>query len=419
MPRLRGGIRVARWSHPFATAPTTSATRRAVDALRRIWRGGAAMDPVVVSQLLGRARSDDPLASLTERERAVLELMADGGSNAGIGRKLFPSPSRDARARDLHEADPRPCARRPPPRTRGACAPARLTCTRGRHRNHGTTVTSLSTRQAGAPPGWARRSPPASGTEGDGERRKETPMTRPHTIPRTRRARAAAALAVAAVLAGIVTALATAAPPSNTAAPTVSGTAREGETLTAANGTWANDPTSFSYQWQRCNADRTGCAAISGATNKSYTLASADTDHRVRVLVTASNADGQSSSTSATSGVVSGTGAPVNSAKPSISGTPTVGEELSASNGTWSGGARTFSYQWQRCDSTGSGCVNVVDATSRVYGVRSADVGHAMRVVVTARNESGSRGTPPPHPAAARPPPRGATGGGAAAPAKP
>jgi hypothetical protein len=192
-------------------------------------------------------------------------------------------------------------------------------------------------------------------------------------------------------LAGIATAVALAAVPNNTAPPSVSGNAREGETVTASNGTWANDPTQFAYQWQRCGADRTGCAAISGATNKSYTLANADTDHRVRVVVSASNADGQSSSTSATTAVVSGTGAPVNTARPSISGTPTVGEELSASNGTWTGGARTFSYQWQRCDSTGGSCANVIDANSRVYGVRSADSGHRMRVVVTARNDSGSR----------------------------
>jgi DNA-binding NarL/FixJ family response regulator len=63
-----------------------------VDALRRVARGGTAMDPVVIAQLLGRTRPDDPLAALTERERTVLELMAEGRSNAGIGRKLFLSP---------------------------------------------------------------------------------------------------------------------------------------------------------------------------------------------------------------------------------------------------------------------------------------------------------------------------------------
>jgi DNA-binding NarL/FixJ family response regulator len=63
-----------------------------VDAIRRVGRGGTAVDPKVVSQLLGGARSDDRLASLTGRERDVLELMAEGRSNAGIGRKLFLSP---------------------------------------------------------------------------------------------------------------------------------------------------------------------------------------------------------------------------------------------------------------------------------------------------------------------------------------
>jgi DNA-binding NarL/FixJ family response regulator len=63
-----------------------------VDALKRVARGGTAMDPTVVGQLLGRTRPDDPLATLTERERGVLELMAEGRSNAGIGRKLHLSP---------------------------------------------------------------------------------------------------------------------------------------------------------------------------------------------------------------------------------------------------------------------------------------------------------------------------------------
>jgi DNA-binding NarL/FixJ family response regulator len=63
-----------------------------VDAVRRVGRGGSAVDPEVVSTLLGRRRSDDPLDSLTEREREILSLMAEGLSNRGIGRKLFLSP---------------------------------------------------------------------------------------------------------------------------------------------------------------------------------------------------------------------------------------------------------------------------------------------------------------------------------------
>jgi DNA-binding NarL/FixJ family response regulator len=63
-----------------------------IDAFRRVARGGTAVDPEVVSQLLGRSRPDDPLEELTERERDVLALMAEGRSNQGIGHKLFLSP---------------------------------------------------------------------------------------------------------------------------------------------------------------------------------------------------------------------------------------------------------------------------------------------------------------------------------------
>jgi hypothetical protein len=192
----------------------------------------------------------------------------------------------------------------------------------------------------------------------------------------------------AALLTGTAAAR-TAAVPQNSSPPTISGTAREGNTLTASNGTWSNSPTSFAYQWQRCGADGTGCADISGAMNRTYTLASADADHTVRVQVTAKNADGQSTANSAASDVVSSRAAPVNNTRPTISGTAKVGEELTASNGTWAGGATSFTYQWQRCTSSVS-CTNVDGATARTYGVRSADAGDMLRVVVTAHNASGS-----------------------------
>jgi DNA-binding NarL/FixJ family response regulator len=58
-------------------------------AVTRVGRGGTAIDPAVVGQLLGRRRPHDPLAELTAREREVLALMAEGRSNAGIARRLF------------------------------------------------------------------------------------------------------------------------------------------------------------------------------------------------------------------------------------------------------------------------------------------------------------------------------------------
>jgi DNA-binding NarL/FixJ family response regulator/class 3 adenylate cyclase len=61
-------------------------------AVRRVGEGGSALDPAVVSQLVGRRRRDDPLADLTPREREVLELMAEGRSNQAISERLFITP---------------------------------------------------------------------------------------------------------------------------------------------------------------------------------------------------------------------------------------------------------------------------------------------------------------------------------------
>ena len=61
---------------------------RFVEAVRRVAEGGSALDPEVVSRLLGRTRRDDPLAELTRREREVLELMAEGRTNAAIAERL-------------------------------------------------------------------------------------------------------------------------------------------------------------------------------------------------------------------------------------------------------------------------------------------------------------------------------------------
>ena len=58
------------------------------DAVRRVADGGSALDPAIVSQLVGRRRGDDPLGELTAREREVLGLMAEGRSNRGIAQRL-------------------------------------------------------------------------------------------------------------------------------------------------------------------------------------------------------------------------------------------------------------------------------------------------------------------------------------------
>jgi DNA-binding NarL/FixJ family response regulator len=63
-----------------------------VDAVRRIAGGGSVIDPEVVAQLFGRRRTRNPIQELSEREREVLALMAEGRSNQAIGDRLFLSP---------------------------------------------------------------------------------------------------------------------------------------------------------------------------------------------------------------------------------------------------------------------------------------------------------------------------------------
>jgi DNA-binding NarL/FixJ family response regulator len=65
-----------------------SDVREFIEAVRRVAAGGSAIDPIIVSELLSKRRSDDPLDGLTPREREVLELMAEGRSNQGIADKL-------------------------------------------------------------------------------------------------------------------------------------------------------------------------------------------------------------------------------------------------------------------------------------------------------------------------------------------
>jgi Calcineurin-like phosphoesterase len=91
--------------------------------------------------------------------------------------------------------------------------------------------------------------------------------------------------------------------PANTAPPTVSGTATESNTLSASTGTWTNGPTSYGYQWQRCNTNGGSCSPTAVATS-SYPLTNADVGSTIRVSVTAGNSAGSASATSAATATV-------------------------------------------------------------------------------------------------------------------
>ncbi len=134
--------------------------------------------------------------------------------------------------------------------------------------------------------------------------------------------------------ASLPTATVTAAPvskPVNTSAPAISGTAKQGQTLSTTNGTWTGSPT-FTYQWFDCNTSGSGCATIAGATASSYKLAATDVGHTVAVVVTGTNIAGSTGAAGNPTGVITAIVPPV--VKQHVSGVGLASKSFKASGGT-------------------------------------------------------------------------------------
>jgi hypothetical protein len=176
-------------------------------------------------------------------------------------------------------------------------------------------------------------------------------------------------------------------PPVNVSAPSVTGTAAVGQQLTATPGTWSGSPTIYRYQWGRCDV-RNVCDDIQGATSASYSPSTADVGDTLRVWVTAVNVFGARNAVSAPTPVI--VDVPANVTAPEITGTPTVGQTLSVTPGTWTGGEpMTFAYQWLRCDQTTTTCTQI-GVGLPTYTLDVADGGSKIVVQVTARTAAGS-----------------------------
>ena len=180
-----------------------------------------------------------------------------------------------------------------------------------------------------------------------------------------------------------------AAPPAVTAAPSITGAAVLGASLSALTGTWSPGDVTFAYQWQRGTA-AAGYVNIAGATTATYTLTSADVGQLVRVMITATNGDGSTSASSlATTTVLR---PPANTVAPGVpSGTLMDSHTLTADRGTWDT-ATSYTYAWLRCPATAtsvtSACTNV--GTGANYTLTTSDIGSAMVVLVSGISAGGT-----------------------------
>lgn len=152
--------------------------------------------------------------------------------------------------------------------------------------------------------------------------------------------------------------------------PTISGTTIVGQTLTAIPGTWSPSPAKLSYRWYRSGT------AITGATAKTYRLTASDARQKITVRVTASRPGYATTRKTSAAKTISAvfTSAPT----PTISGTTTVGQTLTAIAGVWSPTPTTLAYRWYRGGTAISG------ANARTYALTSADAGEKITVKVSA-----------------------------------
>ncbi len=179
--------------------------------------------------------------------------------------------------------------------------------------------------------------------------------------------------------------------PTNSVAPVISGATTTGAIVAGSNGTWANTPTGYEYQYLRETAAGSGSyIPIDFATSATYTTTPADNGLRLKLTVTASNAGGATSSTSAAFGPI-GQLAPVLITAPITFGFRTVDTTLEVDNGLWLYEPTSYTYQWKTNGGvTGGSYSDVVGATSNTLDVTQADNNATFVVAVTATNATGS-----------------------------
>ena len=183
-----------------------------------------------------------------------------------------------------------------------------------------------------------------------------------------------------------------------------------GVQLTGTRGTWTSISAYFRPQWYRCTkagaavdqytsvAAPSGCSAISGATELTYTPTTADKGKFLRMRSGGTGDGGQLFSFSKATAVIGTAPVSTTSAPPTVGGVLKVGRTLTAAKGTWTGSPTpTYAYQWYRCTATGVAaatvpvtCTVIAGATKSTYKLLTADkTAGYIRVKVTATSTAG------------------------------
>lgn len=191
--------------------------------------------------------------------------------------------------------------------------------------------------------------------------------------------------------------------PVNLLPPSLTGTAKTGETLTVFDGIWTAYPRSMStsYQWYRCDTASVlsastlpaTCAAIDSATSASYIVSADDAGKYLANRVTKANSAGATNHWTATSAAVLHPTELL--VAPTLTGAATLGQAVTLEKGSWRGfPAPSFEYSWYRCDTetpvlvggVPSGCERDLSQTTARYEFAYYDLGRFIFGIVTATN---------------------------------
>jgi surface antigen len=157
----------------------------------------------------------------------------------------------------------------------------------------------------------------------------------------------------------------------NTASPSVAGSPQVGTRLVTTNGTWSSKHLTFRYQWMANGVP------IAGATNKKFTPQADQLGQRISAKVTATKAGSHSGTAQSPTTTPVARGVFTSNTAPSVSGTPQVGVQLSASAGSWSPGNGTYTYQWLADGSP------IADATASTFTPTATQLGARLRARLT------------------------------------